>query len=454
MPPSVLWFRRDLRFGDHPALLAAAADGPVIALFVLDDALLRPAGTPRLSFLLESLRAMDTELRTLGAHLVIRRGRPEQIVPELVAQTGAAAVHISADFGPYGSLRDTRVGTALGPTPLIATGSPYAVAPGRLRTAVGDSYRVFTPFYRAWLSHGWRPPAPSTASAVTWQAIDGEPIPRTPVLPDGLVLPEAGEAAAHAAWQTFRRQPGEYRTDRDRPDLDRTSRMSPYLKIGSIHPRTLLAALDPADPDDAALRRELAWREFYAAVLHAAPETAREYVKPAMRDLPHATGSVAHQRFQAWADGRTGYPLVDAGMRQLLAEGWMHNRVRMVVASFLVKDLNLEWPAGARHFMRHLVDGDLASNQHGWQWTAGTGTDAAPYFRIYNPTTQAERYDPDGVYVRRFVRELAGLSAPAIHRPWRCPGGPPNGYPLPIVDHEQQRVATLAAYQALRRGTP
>ena len=187
-------------------------------------------------------------------------------------------------------------------------------------------------------------------------------------------------------------------------------------------------------------------------MLHSDPESAREYVKPEMRRLPYATGALAAQRLDAWKQGRTGYPLVDAGMRQLLAQGWVHNRVRMIVASFLVKDLHVEWTNGARHFMRHLADADLASNQHGWQWAAGTGTDASPYFRIFNPTTQAERYDPDGTYIRRWIPELADLRPPEVHKPWSRSSGPPSPYPGPIVDHDEERVHSLAAYRSLPRG--
>ncbi len=447
MSAAVMWFRRDLRLGDHPALLAAAGQGPVVALFVLDDALRGPSGAPRIAFLYRTLRALDEQLREAGGGLTVRRGQPENVVPEVARECGAEAVHISADFGPYGAARDGRVEKALGGTPLVRTGSPYAVAPGRITKDDGAPFKVFSAFYRSWSAHGWRPPA-SSPPAVSWQRLDGTPVPRDPRLPAGLTLPEAGETAARASWCRFRRfHLAGYGQERDRPDLDRTSRLSPYLKYGSIHPRTLLADLGPAD---LTYRKELAWREFYAAVLHFWPQSAREYFQPAMAKMPYAGGKSADEAFEAWAAGRTGYPIVDAGMRQLLAEGWMHNRVRMIVASFLVKDLHIEWLRGARHFMMHLVDADLASNQHGWQWTAGTGTDAAPYFRIFNPVSQGARFDPDGTYVRRWVPELAGLSANQIHQPWSRPEGAPEGYPEPIVDHARERSESLARYHELR----
>jgi deoxyribodipyrimidine photo-lyase len=236
----------------------------------------------------------------------------------------------------------------------------------------------------------------------------------------------------------------DYEGTRDRPDLDATSRLSVYLKWGCLHPRTVLDALGPGDET---FRRELAWREFYASVLHHWPESARSYFRPELARMRFAPPGTA---FSAWCEGRTGYPIVDAGMRQLLATGWMHNRVRMIVASFLVKDLHVEWMHGARHFMRHLVDADLASNQHGWQWTAGTGTDPAPFFRIFNPVTQGKRFDPEGDYVRRWVPELRGVGGAAAHEPWRL-GAPPAKYPAPIVDHTTERAEALARYAQARR---
>jgi len=451
MPTTVLWLRRDLRLHDHPALLEAAKDGAdVVALFVLDDALLAPSGAPRTAFLLRSLRALDGELSRHGGALVVRRGRPEQVVPAVAREVGASAVHVSADFGPYGRARDVRVGEALGDVPLVATGSPYAVAPGRLATRSGTPFQVFGPYYRAWAEHGWRAPAESDPAAVSWSTARSDDLPADPALARDVRLPEAGEEAAHAAWDDFRDRLADYPEDRERPAVDGTSRMSAYLKYGTLHPRTLLADLGHGRGDET-YRRELAWREFYAAVLHARPESARDYLHPQLRGMPYATGELLDQRLQAWTRGMTGYPIVDAGMRQLLGEGWMHNRVRMIVASFLVKDLHVEWTHGARHFMHHLVDGDLASNQHNWQWVAGCGTDAAPFFRIFNPVTQGRKFDPDGRYVRRWVPELAGIEGKGVHEPWTLPDGPPAGYPDPIVDHATERAASLRAYEALRR---
>jgi deoxyribodipyrimidine photo-lyase len=454
---AVLWFRRDLRLGDNPALLAARDAGDaVLPVFVVDPVLWEPAGPVRQAYLLRSLDALEAQV---GRPLVLLHGDPAVRVPEAAARAGASEVHVAADYGPYGRARDAAVEKALAAQDavLVRTGSPYAVAPGRVRKDDGDPYVVFTPFSRAWAAHGWRRPA-SRPRDVPWStAVASEVWPDEPELGD-LVLPEAGEKAALARWRRFRDDGlGAYGGDRNRPDLDGTSRMSAHLKWGEVHPRTLLA--DVADAGSGkgptTFRSELAWREFFADVLWHRPETAREYHRPEFRAMPYATGRTLTHRFDAWAAGRTGFPFVDAGMRQLRAEGWMHNRVRMVVASFLVKDLHVEWQHGARHFLHWLRDGDLASNNHGWQWVAGSGTDAAPYFRVFNPVTQGLRFDPDGAYVRRWVPELRGLDGAAAHEPWTAPDGLPDGYPSQVVDHGVQRRAALEAYQALpRRGSP
>ena len=339
------------------------------------------------------------------------------------------------------------MGDALGDTPLVATGSSYAVAPGRVVKPDGSPYKVYTPFYRAWREHGWRAPASSDAAKTQWSSgVDGDEMPADPVLPEDVELPDAGEDAAHAAWDAFReRDLAGYADARNFPALDATSRMSVYLKFGALHPRTLLADLGAQDET---YRKELAWREFYATVLHFWPASAREYFLPEMAKMDYASGQAADISFEAWAQGRTGFPLVDAGMRQLLTQGWMHNRLRMIVASFLVKDLHIEWTRGARYFMQHLVDGDLASNNHGWQWTAGTGTDAAPYFRIFNPVSQGAKFDPNGDYVRRWVPELRSLEGVQVHEPWKYGGA--EGYPEPLVDHAKERRIALERYQSIR----
>lgn len=449
--PAVWWLRRDLRLTDQPALLAAAAERrPVAALFVVDPVLWR-VGTARTAYLLRSLRDLDD---ALGGRLHVRHGDPAVEVVDTAREVGAASVHLAADFGPYGSARDTAVERALAADGrrLERTGSPYAVAPGRITKDDGTAYRVFTPFYRAWRAHGWRGPAPDPADPVRW--VSPEAPRRWPqaTAPEGVVLPEAGERAALRRWREFLASegPAHYAATRDRPDLPGTTQLSAALRWGEVHPRTLLADLDDS-PGAEALRRQLAWREFYADVLARRPDSARADLRPDLDGLRYDSGSLAAERLAAWEEGRTGYPIVDAGMRQLRTEGWLPNRVRMVVASFLVKDLHLPWTAGARWFMARLVDGDLASNAHGWQWVAGTGTDAAPYFRVFNPVGQGRRFDPDGAYVRRHVPELAGVAGAAVHEPWTLPSGVPAGYPQRMVDHVDERREALARYAASRR---
>lgn len=457
--PSVLWFRRDLRRHDNPALLAALdaartdGDGEVLPLFVLDNALWTPSGDPRRAWLVRSLHALDS---SLGSALVVRHGDPAVVVPEVAKALGARTVHIAADFGPYGVRRDAAVAEALAADgrELATTGSPYAVAPGRVRKGDGTPYRVYTPFYRAWAAHGWRRPAVDPDAWPEWVSrtrgpLHSQGIPAEPGL-GGMALPEAGEDAARARWDTFRADGlASYGDLRDRADLAATSGLSVHLKWGEIHPRTLLAELGDGAGHEV-FRKELAWREFYADVLHQAPASARTWLDERFARMEHDHGSAADERFEAWTRGETGFPIVDAGMRQLLAEGWVHNRVRMVVASFLVKDLHLEWQRGARWFMTNLRDADLASNQHGWQWVAGSGTDAAPYFRIFNPVAQGQRFDPDGDYVRRYVPELRGIEGGAVHEPWKAPLLAPD-YPAPIVDHREEREESLRRYAALKR---
>jgi deoxyribodipyrimidine photo-lyase len=438
---SILWFRRDLRLADHPALLAArdAAD-EVVPVFVLDDALRRPSGPNRLAFLYRNLR--DLQERTGGALRVVH-GKPETTLPRLAREAGAESVHVSSDHGPYGRARDQRVSEALGDVALVATGSPYGVTPGTLLKDDGTPYRVYSPYARAWRKRGLHSPA-LTPRSVHWSdgGLRSDGVPQDPAT--SADLPEAGEAAARARWQAFRTHGlPSYHETRNLPGEDGTSRLSAYLKYGLLHPRTLHADLGTGEGEQV-YASELVWRDFYADVLHHNPASARQDLNPLPLDYDRPG-----RAFEAWAEGRTGYPIVDAGMRQLLAEGWMHNRVRMITASFLTKDLHVYWTEGARHFLDHLVDGDLASNNHGWQWVAGTGTDASPYFRVFNPVTQGQKFDPDGHYIRRWVPELAELSGRAIHEPWTCERLP-KGYPERIVDHAAERQEALDRYQKAR----
>ena len=455
-PAGIVWFRRDLRINDNPALLEAAGRGDIVPLFVLDDRLRKPSGPNRLAFLYGSLRALDA---SLGRQLVVRKGRPADVISRLAKESGTTTVFCAADFGPYGRRRDEDVERTLSAdgVELCRVGSPYAVDPGTVLTKTGSPYRVYSPFYRAWkpvAAEATPVQAPSSITVV--DHIRSEGIPKDPSGTSN-DLPPTGEGAALDRLQRALERVDSYGDDRNFPALDATTRLSPYLKYGCIHPRQVLAELGTSKSAEV-LRKELAWREFYADVLFHQPGSHSEALQEHMAEMRVDSGKRADERFEAWTEGRTGYPIVDAGMRQLRAEGWVHNRVRMIVASFLVKDLHIDWWRGARYFLEHLVDGDLASNNHGWQWVAGTGTDAAPYFRVFNPVLQGEKFDPDGEYVRRYVPELRDLDRAVIHRPWDAPSdlfGGGNGedgrYPKPIVDHATERDEALARYAEVKR---
>ncbi len=443
-----MWFRRDLRLADHPALMAAAAAGDVVPLYVVDPAFAN-AGAPRRAVMCDALEALDL---SMGRSLVYRHGDPTTVVPALAAEVGAAEVFVTRDYGPYGRRRDAAVHSALraGGRSLVGVGAPYAVMPGTVTKGDGAPYAVFTPFSRAWRGVGWA--APSLAATPSWRGAPGVRREGPPARPSlAADIAQVDEPSGHVRWEAFQADGLDgYDTARNLPAIAGTSRLSADLRWGTMHPRQLLAQLGDSD----ALRvfaSELGWREFYADVLFHQPRTAWENLNRVMDAMPIDTDEAARQRFQRWAEGTTGFPIVDAGMRQLRATGWMHNRVRMIVASFLVKDLHLPWQWGARHFMRHLVDGDLASNNHGWQWAAGTGTDAAPYFRIFNPTAQSERFDPNGDYIRAWVPELADIERAAIHQPGLLR---PNSYAPPMVDHAAEREEALRRYKSIRPEKP
>ena len=435
---SIMWFRRDLRLSDNPALLAAGADGAeVVPLFVIDPTF-ADSGGPRLAFLHDCLAALDAAIREQsGTGLVIRTGDPTVVVPQLAADLDAASVVVSKDFSPYGRARDAAVADALRSTgrTLRGVGSPYAVDPGAVRKGDGDPYAVFTPFSKVWRQVGWREPFDAPGTDVAWRGAGstGVETDELPARPDPeCELPVAGEQAALDRWQSFHSAGGvdAYDDLRDQPSVAGTSRLSPDLKWGTIHPRTMLADIDASGDGDrghTVFSSELAWRDFYADVLAQKPHTAWQNLNSKYDEMELDTGKSATAKFDVWTRGETGFGIVDAGMRQLLATGWMHNRVRMIVASFLVKDLHLPWQWGARWFMQHLIDGDIASNNHGWQWAAGTGTDAAPYFRVFNPTLQQERYDPTGEYVARWVPMLSS----------------------PMLDHKAERDEALRRLKAV-----
>ncbi len=444
----IIWFRRDLRIGDHPALNAALeGSDEIVPVFILDPALINQSGSKRLAYLGQSLRALD---QSLNGRLHVMVGDVVDVLKELQERYGADEVHISREFEPYGAARDARVRAA--GINLIETGSPYAVAPGRvIKASDGTPYKVYTPFFKNWYLHGWRKPAPTPSSipAVTPSQSDRN-FPEWP-LPEGAVITPAGEKAALERFAHFKKNYLDtYDENRNIPGMDGTSKMSAHLKFGEIHPRTLLAGLGSSKAHETFMK-EIAWREFYADVLFHNPHTESDYYSEKFKAMRYDEPG---EQLKAWQEGKTGFPFVDAAMRQLLQEGWMHNRTRMVVASFLVKDLHLEWQHGADFFKEHLVDFDVASNAHGWQWTAGTGTDASPYYRVFNPIEQGKKFDPDGTYIRRYVPELSHLSGSDIHEPWLFLDGYSKGYVERIVDHAVERIESLERLKEIKSELP
>ena len=444
---AIFWFRRDLRLSDNPALLAALDDADeVIPLFILDDEISESAGPHRRAYLSASLHALN---ETLDGNLFVISGKPVDVIKDLAQRYKVDSVHSAFPFAPYGEVRDQELKAA--GIELQQLGSGYAVAPGRVRKDDGTNYRVYTPFYRAWLAHGWRAPvaAPKNPNWVSPKKGDQQ-LPQWET-PDGVMNQEAGEKAALTRFKTFlKKAADDYGDARNIPGIEGTSRLSPHLRWGEIHPRTILAALGQSKGHEV-YRKEIAWREFYADVLHHNPHTSRDYYDPKYKKMRYEKPGKA---FEAWASGKTGYPFVDAAMRQLVKEGWMHNRTRMVVASFLVKDLHIEWQHGANFFMKYLIDNDVASNSHGWQWTAGCGTDASPYYRIFNPIEQGRRFDPEGIYIKKYIPELAHLQGDDLHEPWESDLGYKNGYPKRIVDHAAERLESLARLEEIKAAKP
>ncbi len=444
---AVVWFRRDLRLADNPAWAAATADhDEVTALFVVDPRLWDSAGPHRGPQLHAHLAALDDRLQEHGGRLLVRRGDPADVVPEVAA--GADAVYWNDDYTPYARERDDAVAAAIGGEVHRLHGIPVH-APGQICTKDGGPYQVFTPFYKTWAATEWDPwPEPGEAEVA---GDPGEGIPDSA----GEPLMPGGEEAAAERLTAFLDVVDEYQELRNRPDLDATSRLSADLKFGTVAARRIVTEVGEQSEGRKAFVRQVCWRDFYINVIYHFPHTVERALRPEY-DLIWWRND--DDQFVAWKEGRTGYPIVDAGMRQLRAEGWIHNRVRLIVGSFLVKDLLVDWKWGERHFRRYLVDGDLSQNVGNWQWVAGTGADAAPYFRIFNPVKQSEKFDPHGEYIRRWVPELAELGDAHIHAPWEA--GPlelqaagvdlGETYPEPIVDHATAREETLAVYETAR----
>jgi deoxyribodipyrimidine photo-lyase len=460
---ALLWLTRDLRIHDHPALRAALDDHErVVPVFCFDDRLLhgRHASGPRTQFLLDCLADLDAALRTRGSGLVLRHGAPERELPALAAELDAEAVYVTADSGPFARRRAERVRRALGrDVPLRARPGLHAVDDvGAVRTLQDTPYTVFSPFHRRWLDLPRRdvlgaprslPPLPSGVRKGRLPSLASLGLKQELAEP-----PRGGEAAGRERLTAFLREDvRDYADNHDALGRDRTSRLSPYLHFGCLSVREIEHALARGEGPDA-FQRQLCWRDFYAHVLLHHPRNARSEFQGRYRGA--ISWSYAKRPFQAWCEGRTGYPLVDAGMRQLRREGWMHNRARLVVGSFLTKDLGIDWRWGERWFMRLLVDGDEANNNGNWQWIASVGVDPQPAFRrIYNPARQMERHDPQGDYVRRYVPELRAVPDRYLREPWTMPEEVQRevgcvigeDYPEPLVDHAAARREALERYR-------
>jgi len=467
---AILWLRRDLRLRDHPALAAAISGSDrLVPLYVLDQALLagRFASPTRAWFLLGALIALRSSLRDLGSDLVVRVGDPRQVVPALARETGARDVVVSRDHAPYGRARDRAVAEALAADGVHwhAQRGVLVHEPDELATGQGTPFSVYSPFRRAWEALERRSVVDAPTGLSPLPGVDPGDIPSLAELSlgdgptaDPALLPDPSEAAARARLERWlERGVAGYATSRDRLDLeDGTSRLSADLRLGLLSPLEVVERATGGGDGRRVFVNELVWREFYAHVLFHRPAVLRHAFVPAFESLPWVDDEAG---VAAWREGRTGYPVVDAGMRQLAASGWMHNRARMITASFLTKHLLTDWRVGEAWFMRQLVDGDVASNNGGWQWSASTGTDPQPYFRIFNPILQGRRHDPDGAYVRRWVPELRSVPTARIHAPWEmspdeqaaagCRIG--TDYPAPIVEHGEARARALAVYEAARR---
>jgi deoxyribodipyrimidine photo-lyase len=466
---ALLWFRRDLRVHDHPALRAARQHADtVVPVFCLDPRLLtgRHRSASRTQFLLECLSALEDALRKRGSGLIVRHGTPEAELSALAGDVGATSVFATRDVGPYARRRDDAVARALaqgGVELRLGPGLFVSDDPSAIRTGQGRPYTVFTPFYRAWREALRRevlgaprslPPLPP--------GLERGGIPRLDDLGLGLEQEvsdpaRGGEPEGRRAMHRFLSEvSSSYRGQHDMIGAEGTSRLSPYLHFGCVSPREVEDRL-PRGEGPEAFRRQLCWRDFYAQVIRHFPGNARSEYQERYRSS--IRWSRAEGWFEAWCEGRTGYPLVDAAMRQLRREGWMHNRARLVVGSFLTKDLGIDWRWGERWFMRLLIDGDEANNNGNWQWIASVGVDPQPpYRRIYNPARHQERFDPDGVYVRRYIPELRDVPIEYLAEPWTMPSSVQEeagcvigrDYPEPIVDHLQARRAALERYAATR----
>lgn len=475
---SLVWLRRDLRLHDHAALATALVErAPVQPLFIFDTQILARFSNPRdrrLIFIAETLCQMDVQLRARGGQLLVLHGNPVDIIPKLATAVNVAAVFSAEDFEPATRARDVAVAKALPQTTRFVQMLDHLMrAPQQMLKGDGTPYKVFTPFYKRWQADMGPNDLAEYEVRDTGRYADAEKI-SCAAAAAGLKLIPLGQGPAHALaqigyvyekdalWRVddvaerlrdfIAHKLRAYPTARDQLPAFGTSRLSPYLRHGLVSIRECMRAATAAGGGEKWIA-ELAWREFYAAILFYFPDVVTQEFMQHYRD-----GAIFWNRDENVAkaifSGKTGYPIVDAAMRELLETGTMHNRARMIVASFASKDLLLDWRLGEEFFAQHLMDYDLASNNGGWQWSASTGTDAAPYFRIFNPVLQSKRFDPEGIYIRRYVPELKNISSVDIHAPWESPLIKPAAYPMPMVDHSAARDRALAAFKRAQKPMP
>ncbi len=462
--PYIIWLRRDLRLADQAAFQAAAASGaPVIPVYVLDDESPkhRKMGGASRWWLHHSLTALDAELRSVGSRLILRRGVAAQVLADLAQQTGAAAVHALRHYEPWWRMAERDLAKALPEScPLIRHDGNYLAPPGSITTGSGGQYKIYTPFWRA-LNATLPPPAPTPAptrlnAPASWPDSDSLDdwalLPTKPDWATGFAEWTPGSAGAAERLARFAGIAGKYEDGRNLPSKELVSRLSPHLHFGEISPATIWHRLtaDGAYPET--YLKELGWRDYAQNVIAQFPDYGARNARNAFDAMPwrDPADPLVARDIAAWQQGRTRYPIVDAGMRQLWATGWMHNRVRMITASFLIKHLLVDWRVGEQWFWDTLIDADLASNATNWQWTAGTGVDSNMFVRIMAPLSQSEKFDA-AAYIRQWVPELADLDAPAIHDPDEF-GRRPKGYPRKIIGHKAARERALAAYQAVKAG--
>ena len=445
----IFWFRRDLRVQDNEALLAAVtranSEKTKLAAAYVFGASFDQLSPIRRNSLITSVSSLS---QSLPSGISLASGDAGKTLLELSQKLEATVVYATRSFDTHGMLEQSAVAEQLyvQGVSLQLVGSNYAVEPGTVRKDDDTPLKVYTPFYKRWLGHIGQRPFQVDVGSVEWVPGSGD----LPTLSPDCAMPiKASESFALETWHKFKKRAlSDYSENRNRTDLSGTSHLSHALAHGEIHPRTLIAELGDTSGEEV-YRKELAWREFYADVLFHNPHTYDGYYEPRFEKLRYDS-ETDNPKLDAWKHGNTGYPIVDAAMRQLLTTGWMHNRARMIVASFLVKDLHIEWQVGARWFEMWLTDFDPASNSHGWQWTAGCGTDASPYYRVFNPTLQGYKFDPNGDYVRKYIPELRHIAGAEVHEPWKLIDGLQNGYPAPILDHSVERDEALARLEEIK----